>query len=207
MTKKTLKMKCRELFKKERIIIGLFAGVYALFIFLSVSPLYLIPTDFLQNIYTDYVTYIIILLLISMLLTSYLLARYIVESGIILKESRPLTTLGITLIITGIATTLFVMFLNASINIYTISKTLNSPYLKYLNTTYTISVPQEIQNIFLQVSLNFLLGGIGLIGVALPILLSSTKGECCCKTERPSQHTECNISEKESEGEKGGSLS
>jgi len=192
--------------KKERIIIGLFAGVYVLFIFFSVSPLYLIPTDFLQNIYTDYITYIITLLLISMLLTSYLLAHYIIESGIILKEPRSLTKLGITLTITGIAITLFVVFFNASISIYMISKRLNSPYLEYLNTTYTIGVPQEIQNILLQVSFNFLLGGVALIGVALPILLSSTKGECCCKTERPSQHAEGNISKKESESEKGGSL-
>jgi len=170
--------------KHERIFYGIFSGLLALFYFFILLDLPLIPKEWR-----------IISFFFAMFFLSYSASVNIVRCGTLSKEPRSLSTLGITLLITGILIT----FLIVPIGILDVMRT--------ISTTQETIIPKEIRDMLLQVSLNFLLGGIGLIGVALPILLSSMKGECCCKTERSSQHTECNTSKKESEGEKGGSLS
>jgi len=172
--------------KHDKIFLGIFGGLYALFIFLLSLPL--IP---LGITFTIEPTLITIKFFFIMFLISYLAAKCIVERGIISKEPRSLSNVGITFIISSVVTVFIILIIKAI------------AILKH-----DTIVPQDLLNVLLQISLNFLIGGAGLIGVALPILLSSMRGECCCKSERPSQHTECNKSnKKESEGEKGGSLS
>jgi len=153
------------------IILGIFVVTYILFIFLLSLPL--IPIEPILTIAKFF---------FIMLLISFLAAKCIVERGLISKEPRSLSTVGIAFIITGVVTALLILFINVT----------------------AIEVPEKFQDRLLQISLHFLLAGVALIGVAFPILLSSMRGECCCKTERPSQHIECNTSKKESEGEKGG---
>jgi len=174
--------------KHERIYYGILLGLLALFIFLLDLPF--LPKEWR-----------IISFFFAMFFLSYAMSVNIVKCGTLSKEPWSLSTLGITLLFTGI----LIIIIIVPIGILDIMRT--------ISTTQEISVsqdpqetiiPKEIRDMLLQVSLHFLIGGIGLIGVAFPILLSSMRGECCCKTERPSQHTECNISKKESEGEKGG---
>jgi len=217
-SKKTVMTKLLENFcKHEIILIGTLVGITSLFIFLLVLPFGLIPTEptlddyfLFQYTYSIYATHFIILFFFIIAIISFPLSYCIVKSVIYSKEPMSLSILGISLIITGISTTIMIVFINASFVIYTMSKNLYLQHLTYLNTTRTISVPHDIQASFgmlLQISLNFLLGGIGLIGVGLPILLTSMRGECDCKTEQPSYLTECGRSKNESEREKGGSLS
>jgi len=189
---KRMKEKCLNFIcKHERIFYGILVGLLALFFILLGLPL--LPKE-----------WSIISFFLAMFFLSYAASVNVVRCGTLSKEPLSLSTLGITLLITGFLITFFIV----PIGILDVMRT--------ISTTQEISVsqdpqetiiPKEIRDMLLQVSLNFLLGGIGLIGVAFPILLSSMRGECCCKTERPSQHTECNTSKKESEGEKVGSLS
>jgi len=189
---KRVKEKCLNFIcKHERIFYGILLGLLVLFSILLGLPL--LPKE-----------WSIISFFLAMFFLSYAASVNIVKCGGLSKEPGSLSTLGIALLITGFLITFIIVFIGILDIMHTISTTQEISVSQDPQETIIPKIPKEIRDMLLQVSLNFLLAGVGLIGVALPIILSSMRGECCCKSERPSQHIECNISKKESEGEKGG---
>jgi len=127
--------------------------------------------------YSFYITYIAFFI-VAVLLLSILLSYFIINSS---KNSEPplhLNTrrLGMGFLIAGILTALLITLISHAL---------------IVTSTDPLQTFQEIRifsDMYLQISLNLLLGGATLVGASLVPLLQQSSKQCgCCKTEKQQQ--------------------